>query len=92
MRRKIKTSKKELEGLFIVNPNKLFASACQKRITGDTDIEIMENLKEGEEVVSGSFQALRTLKDGDRVKVEKSAAVHLNKQLTTYAEVCYERE
>jgi HlyD family secretion protein len=73
---KDKTSKKELEGLFIVNPNKIVRFRPVKSgITGDTDIEIMENLKEGEEVVSGSFQALRTLKDGDRVKVEKSAAV-----------------
>jgi HlyD family secretion protein len=73
---KDKTSKKELEGLFIVNTDKIARFRPVKSgITGDTEIEIMENLKEGEEVVSGSFQALRTLKDGDRVKVDNSGKV-----------------
>ena len=41
-------------------------------ITGESEIEITSNLKEGEEVVSGSFQTLRTIKDGDRVKVDNT--------------------
>jgi HlyD family secretion protein len=73
---KDKTSKKEFEGLFIVNADKIARFRPVKSgITGDTEIEIMENLKEGEEVVSGSFQALRTLKDGDRVKVDNSGKI-----------------
>ena len=32
-------------------------------IIGDTDIEIAEGLKEGEEIVTGSYKTLRTLKD-----------------------------
>jgi len=41
-------------------------------ITGESEIEITANLKEGEEVVSGSFQTLRTIKDGDRVKIDNT--------------------
>jgi HlyD family secretion protein len=73
---KDKMTKKELEGLFIVTANRIVRFRPVKSgISGDTQIEIMENLKEGEEVVFGSFQALRTLKDGDRVKVDNSATV-----------------
>jgi len=71
---KDKAIKKELEGLFIVNANKLVRFRSVKSgITGDTEIEIMDGLKEGEEVVSGSFQALRTLKDGDKVKIDNDS-------------------
>ena len=37
---------------------------------GDTDIEIAEGLKEGEEIVTGSYKTLRTLKDEAQIKIE----------------------
>ena len=39
-------------------------------IMGDTDVEVLEGLKEGEEIVTGSYKALRTLKDEARLKIE----------------------
>ncbi len=62
---------KELEGLFVINSEKIARFRPVKTgITGETDIEITENLKEGEEVVSGSFQTLRNIEDGALVKIE----------------------
>jgi len=69
-----KPNKKELEGVFVVTGNKLARFRPIKTgITGDTEIEVLENLKEGEEIVSGSFQTLRTIKDGAAVKIDNKA-------------------
>jgi len=70
---KDKPKKKELEGAFVVNKDKVARFRPVKAgITGESEIEIIDNLKEGEEVVSGSFQTLRTIKDGTNVKVENA--------------------
>jgi HlyD family secretion protein len=68
---KDKIKKKELEGVFVINENKVARFRVVKTgITGESEIEIVENLKEGEEIVSGSFQTLRTIKDGAAIKIE----------------------
>jgi HlyD family secretion protein len=78
---KNKPKKKELEGLFIVINGKIARFRPVKSgIAGDTDIEIMDNLREGEEVVSGSFQTLRTIKDGASVKVDNSVKIAADKK------------
>ena len=62
--------KKELEGVFVIDKiNKAARFRDIKTgITGESEIEVLENLKEDEEIVTGSFQTLRTLKDGVAVK------------------------
>ena len=45
----------------------------QTGITGVTDIEITSGLKEGDQIVTGSYKALRTLRPGADVKVDNSA-------------------
>jgi HlyD family secretion protein len=66
--------KKELEGVFVINENKIARFRPTKTgITGESEIEVLENLKEGEEIVTGSFQTLRTLKDGAAVKIDKTS-------------------
>jgi HlyD family secretion protein len=68
-----KTAKKELEGVFVVTKDKLARfQPIKTGITGDSDIEVLDNLKEGEEIVTGSFQTLRTIKDGAAVKIDNS--------------------
>ncbi len=71
---KDKPKKKELEGVFVINKDKVARFRPVKTgITGESEIEIIDNLKEGEEVVSGSFQTLRTIKDGAAVKIDNTA-------------------
>jgi HlyD family secretion protein len=41
-------------------------------ITGVTDIEIVNGLQEGDQIISGSYKTLRTLKPDARVKVDNS--------------------
>jgi HlyD family secretion protein len=42
-------------------------------ITGTTDIEVLKGLKEGDEIVTGSYKVLRTLRPGASVKVDNAA-------------------
>ena len=42
-------------------------------VAGTTDIEVTQGLKDGEEIVTGSYKVLRTIKPGTSVKVDNSA-------------------
>jgi len=42
-------------------------------ISGTTDIEVIKGLQEGDEVITGSYKVLRTLKPGTNVKIDNSA-------------------
>ena len=67
---KDKDSKKELEGVFVINKNmQARFRPIKTGITGESEIEVLENLNDGEEIITGSFQTLRTIKDGTTVKV-----------------------
>jgi HlyD family secretion protein len=78
---KTKVSKKELEGVFVINENKVARFRTIKSgITGESEIEIIDGLKENEEIVSGSFQTLRTIKDGAAIKIDKSAKSQVEKK------------
>jgi HlyD family secretion protein len=69
-----KESKKELEGVFVINEDNIARFRDIKTgITGESEIEVLGNLKEGERIVTGSFQTLRTIKDGAFVKIDKTA-------------------
>lgn len=40
-------------------------------MTGETQVEILSGLAEGDEIVTGPFKSLRDIKDGDRVRLEE---------------------
>jgi len=73
--------KKELEGVFVVADNKVARFRPVKTgITGESEIEVLENLNEKEEIVSGSYQTLRTIKDGAAVKIDKASKAQTDKK------------
>ena len=43
-------------------------------LLGELSVEVRKGLEGGETLITGPFRALRSLKPGDRVKVEESAA------------------
>ena len=65
--------KEEIQGVFVVQNGKAVFRPVHTGITGITDIEITEGLKDGEEIVTGSYKALRTLKHGAPVKVDNKS-------------------
>jgi HlyD family secretion protein len=65
----------ELQGVFVVNSSrKAQFRPVETGITGTTDIEVVNGLKPGEEIITGSYRVLRTLKNGSSVKVDNSVA------------------
>jgi len=78
---KDKPNKKELQGVFILTKEMIARFRQVKTgITGESEIEVLEQLKEGDEIVSGSFQTLRTIKDGAAVKVDNSVKTQVEKK------------
>jgi HlyD family secretion protein len=65
--------KEEIQGVFVIEKGKAVFKPVQTGITGVTEIEVTEGLKDGEEIVTGSYKALRTLKHGAPVKVDNKA-------------------
>jgi HlyD family secretion protein len=65
--------KDEIQGVFVVNGKKAIFRPVETGITGVTDIEITKGLQQGDEIVVGSYKALRTLKPESGVKVDNSA-------------------
>lgn len=64
----------EKEGVFVVEGGKASFRPVKTGIIGETEIEIGDGLKEGDEVVTGSYKTLRTLKDQAKIKVEVKKA------------------
>jgi HlyD family secretion protein len=60
----------ERDGVFVVANGKAIFRAVKTGLVGESDIEIVEGLKQDEEIVTGSYKTLRTLLDDARIKVE----------------------
>ena len=65
--------KEELQGVFAVRKGRAVFVPVETGIMGSTDVEVVKGLEQGEEMVTGSYQVLRTLKNNTKVKVEKNS-------------------
>jgi HlyD family secretion protein len=63
--------KKEVQGVFIVQDGRARFRPVKTGITGVTDIEVTEGLKEGDAIVTGSYKVLRELKPMAKVRKAK---------------------
>ena len=65
--------KEELQGVFVLkNKKEAVFVPVTTGISGTTDIEVTNGLKEGDEVVTGSYKVLRTLRNGASVKIDNT--------------------
>jgi HlyD family secretion protein len=62
-------TRKEIEGAFLVTDGKAVFTPIKVGIAGEKYFEVLSGLKEGDEVITGPFTSVRSLKDGDAVKV-----------------------
>jgi HlyD family secretion protein len=65
--------KEEIQGVFVIRNKKAEFVPVETGISGTTDIEIIKGVQEGDEVITGSYKVLRTLKPGTNVKIDNSA-------------------
>jgi len=63
----------EVQGVFIMREGKAVWVPVETGITGDEYFEVTRGLRGGEVVVSGTFQAVRELEDGDPVRTAEPA-------------------
>ena len=67
-------AKEELQGVFVIsNKKEAVFVPVTTGISGTTDIEVTKGLKEGDEIVTGSYKVLRTLRNGASVKIDNAA-------------------
>jgi HlyD family secretion protein len=62
----------EILGVFVVRNKRAQFAPLTTGITGVTDIEVTSGLQEGDQIITGSYKTLRTLKPDTRVKVDNS--------------------
>jgi HlyD family secretion protein len=62
----------DVQGVFVIRNKKAVFVPVSTGITGTTDIEVLEGLKDGDEVITGSYKVLRTLRPGSSVKIDNS--------------------
>ena len=65
--------KEEVQGVFVINGKKAIFRPVDTGIAGVTDIEITKGLQSGDEIVVGSYKALRTIKPESSIKIDNSA-------------------
>jgi HlyD family secretion protein len=63
----------EIQGVFVVRNKRAQFVPVTTGIIGVTDIEVLSGLREGDQIITGSYKTLRTLKPDARVKVDNSA-------------------
>ena len=61
-----------IQGVFVVRNKRAQFVAVSTGITGVTDIEVLSGLQEGDQIITGSYKTLRTLKPDARVTVDNS--------------------
>ncbi len=68
-----KDKKEGIQGVFAVRNHKAAFVPVETGIAGTTDIEVVKGLQDGDEIVTGSYKVLRTLRPGATVKVDNTA-------------------
>jgi HlyD family secretion protein len=65
--------KEEIQGVFVIRNKKAEFVPVETGVSGTTDIEVVKGVQEGDEIITGSYKVLRTLKSGTNVKIDNSA-------------------
>ena len=71
----VKARKVEIQGVFVIQGEKAMFKKVETGITGVTDIEVTSGLNEGEEIITGSYKIIRTLRNDAKIKVDNKSPV-----------------
>jgi len=63
----------EIPVVFVVSDGKAVQQPVETGISDATHVEVVSGIAAGDEVVTGTYRALKDLRDGDRVKVARAA-------------------
>jgi HlyD family secretion protein len=65
-----KARKEEVQGVFVVSNGQAVFHKVETGITGATDIEVLSGLKESDQIITGTYQVIRTIRNEAQVKVD----------------------
>jgi HlyD family secretion protein len=57
------------DGVYVLKDGKAVFTPVKTGLAGELMVEVVEGLKPGQEIITGPFKALRSIKDGDKVLV-----------------------
>jgi HlyD family secretion protein len=72
--------KEEIQGVFVLKDGRAVFTPVASGIMGQSDVEVIKGVQANDQIVSGPFSVLRTLKNHTKVKVDNSV---LNAPATT---------
>ncbi len=67
-------TRKEVEGVFVRQNNTAEFRPIKLGISGDKYFEVLEGIAPGDEVITGPYNSVRNLADGDEIKVDQPKA------------------
>jgi HlyD family secretion protein len=70
-----KAKKEEIQGVFVVRNGKAEFVKVATGITGTTDIEVLSGLQDDDQIVTGTYKVIRTLRNSAKVKVDNRPPV-----------------
>jgi len=65
----------ELQGVFVVKDGKAVFKPVKTGISGNTDIEVVDGLSDGEQIIMGSYQVIRTIRNEAKVKIDNKPRI-----------------
>jgi len=68
-----KARKEEVQGVFVVSGEKAEFRKVETGITGSTDIEVLKGLDDGDQIITGSYKVIRTLRNEAKIKIDNKA-------------------
>jgi HlyD family secretion protein len=68
----VKKENTDIQGVFVVKNKKAEFHEVVTGLTGSTEIQVKSGLQPGDEIITGSYKVLKTLRNGAGVKVDNS--------------------
>ena len=65
-------TRKETEGVFVVRDAKAEFLPIKMGVAGDKYFEVLSGLKAGDQVITGPYNSVRGMADGDAVKIDNT--------------------
>ncbi len=65
--------KEEVQGVFLLKEGRAVFTPLDSGIMGQSDMEVVKGIQPNDEIISGPFSVLRTLKNHTKVKVDNTA-------------------
>jgi HlyD family secretion protein len=73
-----RSANEELQGVFVIKDGRAEFRKVDTGITGTTDIEVLKGVEDGDQIITGSYKVIRTIRNDARVKVDNRPPVMAN--------------